>query len=55
VPLYWEELAEGIRSDQFTVRNVAKRISTVGAHPWEDYAATRQWITEEMRDAVTRG
>jgi bifunctional non-homologous end joining protein LigD len=55
VPLYWEELAEGVRSDQFNVRNVADRISAVGARPWAEYATTRQSITTEMLKAVASG
>jgi hypothetical protein len=47
VPLGWEELSPGLRSDHFTVRNLSQRLSRLRKDPWENYEAARRPITEK--------
>jgi len=55
VPIHWEELADDVRSDQFTIRNVAERIEAMGADPWDDFDRSRRPITDEARRIVGLG
>jgi len=48
VPIFWEELDEGVRADTFTVRNLQQRLSKLKDDPWKDYWKLRQEITDEM-------
>jgi bifunctional non-homologous end joining protein LigD len=47
-PIFWEELAEGVTSDAFNVRNVPERLEELESDPWEEYFEVRQNITKEM-------
>jgi bifunctional non-homologous end joining protein LigD len=51
-PIAWDELAEGTRSDAFTIRTLPKRLAALRADPWQDFLATKQSITAAMRKAV---
>ncbi|MBF0305354.1 MAG: DNA ligase D [Alphaproteobacteria bacterium] len=42
VPLSWDELGSGLRSDHFTVETLPRRIATLDADPWEGFADLRQ-------------
>jgi bifunctional non-homologous end joining protein LigD len=47
-PLAWEELNARIRSDQFDVRNVSKRLASLKRDPWESIRSTRQSLTRPL-------
>jgi bifunctional non-homologous end joining protein LigD len=42
VPLAWEELQRDLRPDQFTVKNLPRRLSSLKADPWARYFTLRQ-------------
>ena len=47
-PLSWDELAKGVRPEDFTVANVAKRLAAHG-DPWEGLRRTPQRLTLDMQ------
>ena len=49
VPLYWEELEDMPERPEFTVRNLAERLSNLSGDPWEDLPRERQSVTKAMR------
>lgn len=49
VPLSWEELDAGPRSDHFTVETVRRRLATLRADPWAEMPETRQVIGDAAR------
>lgn len=49
VPLAWEELSADLRSDHFTVANVAKRLNSLKRDPWRDYFTVKQKLTRRMK------
>jgi len=49
VPIRWQELADDVRSDQFTIRNIADRLSVMGSDPWEGFDGARRPITMKAR------
>jgi bifunctional non-homologous end joining protein LigD len=56
-PITWDELAQGARPEDFTVRTVTARIGSLDRDPWESFRKTRQDITPEARsrlDALAR-
>lgn len=50
MPIFWEELDEGVRADSFNVRNVMKRLVAIKDDPWKDYWRLKQRITDKMHD-----
>lgn len=48
VPLAWNELSTDLRSDHFTVDNIAERLEHLRQDPWKTYFTTRQRITKNM-------
>ena len=42
IPLNWEELSPGLRSDHFTVGNVLHRLSSFKRDPWQGFFKIRQ-------------
>jgi bifunctional non-homologous end joining protein LigD len=52
-PVSWEEVAAGIRPDQFNVRNLAERLSRLRKDPWENYESSRRSITAAMMKEVS--
>lgn len=52
LPLRWEELADGVRSDTFTVQTVPERLARLEADPWEDYPAKGPALTRRMFQRV---
>ncbi|MBF0394793.1 MAG: DNA ligase D, partial [Alphaproteobacteria bacterium] len=46
VPLSWDELGSGLRSDHFTVETLPRRIATLDADPWEGFADLRQRFSQ---------
>lgn len=49
VPLTWQELTPGIRSDQFTIRNIAHRLASLRQDPWEGIDQVRQGLAGPMK------
>jgi bifunctional non-homologous end joining protein LigD len=49
VPVRWEELADGITSDGFNIRNIGERLDRLQADPWEENRDLRQRITTGMK------
>jgi bifunctional non-homologous end joining protein LigD len=49
-PLSWEEVAEALPPDRFTVSTVPQRLAQ--PDPWADFQATRQSVTASMRKAL---
>ncbi len=52
VPIFWDELEEGIRSDTLTLRDVPKRLESLSEDPWADYFHLKQFITKKMKEQV---
>jgi bifunctional non-homologous end joining protein LigD len=44
IPLEWDELSEGLRSDHFTVGNVRHRLAFLKRDPWQGFFTVRQRI-----------
>src|SRR5690606_31592285 len=51
-PIDWDELDDGVRSDTYTVANMADRMKRRKRDPWKDIGAVRQSITAAMRRRV---
>jgi bifunctional non-homologous end joining protein LigD len=47
-PIHWDELTPDLRPDQFTVRNLPRRMMGLKRGPWEGMDRTRQSITAAM-------
>jgi bifunctional non-homologous end joining protein LigD len=48
-PIHWDELAEGVRANTFTVRNMAARMAVLREDPWKEMGAMRQSLTAPMK------
>ena len=48
VPISWDELDSRMKSDYFTIRNVAARLTKLKNDPWADLKKTQQSITTAM-------
>ncbi len=44
-PISWEELAQGVRPEQFTISSLISRMEQPIADPWQDYPSLRQAIS----------
>jgi bifunctional non-homologous end joining protein LigD len=42
VPLAWEELSRGVRSDHYTIASLPRRLARLRADPWARYFTVRQ-------------
>ena len=51
-PITWDELADGVRSDSFNVRNLPDRLRSLAQDPWLDMGAVRQSLTAPMKRSV---
>jgi len=51
-PVTWDDLAHGVRSDQFTLLNISQRIRPGVADPWRDFGATSQAVSVAARRAL---
>jgi bifunctional non-homologous end joining protein LigD len=49
VPLRWDELAPELRSDHYTIRNLAGRLQSLRKDPWADYWSVRQRLPSSRR------
>jgi bifunctional non-homologous end joining protein LigD len=45
VPLRWEELGPGLRSDGFTIKDLPGRLAGLKSDPWGEYWTARQELT----------
>ncbi|HYG13035.1 MAG TPA: DNA ligase D, partial [Methylophilaceae bacterium] len=45
VPIAWEELEAGVRSNTFTVANIGERLASLRRDPWQDYHKLKQRIS----------
>jgi bifunctional non-homologous end joining protein LigD len=52
VPIAWEELAESLRPDQYTLANIDERLKGLKKDPWADYFKVRQRLTAAARKAA---
>jgi bifunctional non-homologous end joining protein LigD len=52
VPLAWKELSTDLRSDHFTVANVAERMTRLKLDPWRDYFTVKQKLTQKMKASL---
>jgi bifunctional non-homologous end joining protein LigD len=48
-PVTWEELARGVKPDQFHAGNIRQRLQSLKADPWKKYGTVRQRITAAIR------
>jgi bifunctional non-homologous end joining protein LigD len=48
-PIGWDELADGVRSDAFNIRNMPDRIKKLKRDPWEGFFGIRQSITKTAK------
>ncbi|HSJ14901.1 MAG TPA: DNA ligase D [Longimicrobiales bacterium] len=53
-PITWEEVAAGVRPEDFTIRTVPARLRSVG-DVWQEYGAVRQSLTAPMRKRLGLG
>jgi bifunctional non-homologous end joining protein LigD len=53
-PVAWSELSPGKRPGRFTIATVRRRLATLRADPWRDYARTRQRIAPGATGALAR-
>ncbi len=52
VPVRWDEIEAGVRSDRYTIENVPRRLAALEADPWAGYEAARKAITKTARNAL---
>jgi bifunctional non-homologous end joining protein LigD len=48
VPVTWDEVEAGLRSDGFTVLNLPEQLRTRAADPWAELATTKQAIAARV-------
>jgi len=48
LPVRWEELAEGLQSDRYTLRNLPDRLAALREDPWLGYEESRRRVTRAM-------
>jgi bifunctional non-homologous end joining protein LigD len=49
VPLEWDELTPSLRSDHYTIANLARRLAKLGQDPWARYWTVRQKLPSVKR------
>jgi bifunctional non-homologous end joining protein LigD len=54
VPLAWDELSEGIRSNHFQIGNLRHRLDVLKDDPWPDFFTTRQTLPSHQPKAEAR-
>jgi bifunctional non-homologous end joining protein LigD len=52
VPIAWDELAQDLRADHFTVVNVPERLARLASDPWRGYFSVKQKLTPGMKQAL---
>ncbi len=48
-PVAWDELGTDLRSDQFTVKNLSRRLAALRKDPWDGFLKLRQSLPEAPR------
>jgi bifunctional non-homologous end joining protein LigD len=54
VPIRWDELEAGVRSDGYTISSVPRRLEALVADPWAGYEAARAPLGEFVRNSLGR-
>jgi bifunctional non-homologous end joining protein LigD len=52
VPVRWDEVEAGVRSDAYTIKSVPRRLSALAEDPWEGYERARRPIDDHVRNAL---
>jgi len=52
VPVRWDELEAGVRSDGYTIASVPRRLAALGADPWEGYEDARVPLDSRVRNGL---
>lgn len=52
VPIRWDEVEAGVRSDRYDIRSVPRRLASLNEDPWEDYEAARRPVSERLRNML---
>jgi bifunctional non-homologous end joining protein LigD len=55
VPLSWDELGPDLRSDDFTIPAVLRRLERQRADPWQGFFTDRQKLRPELMRLLERG
>ncbi len=51
VPIFWDELDAGIKSDSYTIMNIAERLNHLMEDPWKEYWTLKQQLTPKILKA----
>jgi len=51
-PLSWEEIENGVRPDEFTVKTVPQRLAALPSDPWAEMGKIRQTISAAVRRQI---
>lgn len=54
VPLRWDELEEGLKSDAYNVKNLQARLKNLKKDPWPGFFDVRQYITGSRKKKLSR-
>ena len=54
LPIDWDELTPELHSDHYTVKNLPRRLATLGFDPWKRYGKRRQSLPRPDAIAATR-
>lgn len=49
VPVRWDELEAGVRSDGYTISSVPRRLRALGSDPWAGYEDARATVSDALR------
>jgi len=52
VPVRWDEIEAGVRSDRYDIRSVPKRVAALRENPWVAYEESRRAVDERVRNAL---
>lgn len=52
VPVRWDEIEAGVRSDRYDIRSVPRRLAALHEDPWADYEQARRPVSERGRNAL---
>ncbi len=51
-PIRWDELKPSLTPDRYTVKNLRRRLASLGDDPWQGFFDVQQFITAKMQEAV---
>lgn len=49
MPITWDEVAAGMRSDTFTIRNAPERLASLERDPWDEFLSVEQAISAGIK------